>query len=993
MLLWRALEVCTIIAKNYLAHARVLARSFAEHHPDGRMWTLVIDDFARYFDPAEEPFEVLTPSQIGCEPFTHMALRYSVLELSTAVKPWLLRYLMDRTGGPVTYLDPDIRIYGSIARLDQLASRHGLVLIPHNSEPIPPDGRKPSQVDILIAGVYNLGHVSIAPGPDTDGLLDWWADRLERDCRVDPVWGYFVDQRWFDLAPGFMADLSIVRDPEYNVAYWNLHSRRLGLDGDLYLVDGRPLAFFHFSGFDPRHPLVLSRYQDRVDVTSDPVLERLLGAYAAEVMDEGYALSRDWPYSYGALGDGTRPDDTLRVLYDTYADEHNGQVASPFTLDGTREFERWLGEQAPGAPPGINRALACMYHSRADLRGAYPDLEGADRDRLLGWAEEYGRREIPLLGRAMATDRREVVRDSTTDQGLRPAAASDLPIGPTAIGDESASLHQQPWGVNVVGYFRSELGTGEAARQVVSALDATGIPVLPIHGQTVPLSRQGHEYATAEPEDAAYPVNLICMNADMLPEFASQAGEEFFGGRYSIGMWFWEVSGFPDRWRQSFSLLEEVWAPTAHIAAALEPVAFVPVHTVRIPVAKPQVEPLPRSKLAISDDRFLFLFSFDYLSVFRRKNPLAVVDAFRRAFSPGEGAQLLLKCINHDRDADSHAELLAAAAQHPDITVIDRYMSPEDNSGLTATCDCYVSLHRAEGFGLVMAEAMALGKPVIATGYSGNMDFMTDSNSLLVEHQLVAIGPGAEPYPADAEWAEPDTEHAAALMREVFDDRARARRLGETAAADILRTHSPQAAGEIMYRRLEAIRATGRARPTSKPIPRRPGALAALPLQIRQGPARRAQGRPRALREFARKVVLRLMRPFTRYQGRVNAQILASLEELNVVIEDARRESAAERARLLAELAASAGPCERLSRVGRLHDHRQELRRLRAGACPIVRRAPSGWTRLRARDRRRRGIHRSGGGAVRAPPARRPRLPRIRADGCPLRRARALHGR
>ncbi len=248
------MDVCTIIAKNYVAYARVLARSLAEHHRGSRLWTLIIDDFAGYIDPAQEPFEVLTPAEIGCDPFTHMALRYSVLELSTAVKPWLLRHLMAKTGNPITYLDPDIKIYGSLARLDELAAEHGVVLIPHNNEPIPPDGRKPGQVDIMIAGIYNLGYVSLAPRPEVDPLLVWWSDRLRRDCRVDPVWGYFVDQRWFDLAPGFLADLAIVRDPQYNVAYWNLHGRRLEHDGTRYLVNGVPLAFFHFSGFDPRAP-------------------------------------------------------------------------------------------------------------------------------------------------------------------------------------------------------------------------------------------------------------------------------------------------------------------------------------------------------------------------------------------------------------------------------------------------------------------------------------------------------------------------------------------------------------------------------------------------------------------------------------------------------------------------------------------------------------------------------------------------------------------
>ncbi|HTU28089.1 MAG TPA: hypothetical protein VMF07_01825, partial [Solirubrobacteraceae bacterium] len=159
------MDVCTIIAKNYAAHARVLARSFAEHHPGGRFFVLVIDDANGYLEPGKEPFEIMTPADLGCDEFGHMAARYDVLELSTAVKPWLLRHLLDRGSQAITYLDPDIQVFGSLNRLEQLALEHRLVLIPHNTVPIPFDGEHPSQVDIMIAGVFNLGYISLAGSP------------------------------------------------------------------------------------------------------------------------------------------------------------------------------------------------------------------------------------------------------------------------------------------------------------------------------------------------------------------------------------------------------------------------------------------------------------------------------------------------------------------------------------------------------------------------------------------------------------------------------------------------------------------------------------------------------------------------------------------------------------------------------------------------------------------------------------------------------------
>ena len=873
------MNVCTIIAKNYVAHARVLARSLAEHQPESRLWTLVIDDFSRYIDPAQEPFEVLTTADIGCTPFTHMALRYSVLELSTAVKPWLLRHLMSVTGAPVTYLDPDIKIYGPIGRLDELAARHGIALIPHNSEPIPADGRKPSQIDIMIAGVYNLGYVSLAPTPEVDRLLDWWSDRLVRDCRVDPVWGYFVDQRWFDLAPGFLPDLAIVREPEYNVAYWNLHERRLEHDGGRYVADGRPLAFFHFSGFDPEHPLILSRHQNRIDVVEHPVLEQLLAKYAAEVMAEGHAVSRHWPYGYGALGDGTRRDEKLPDLYDEFAQEQDGDVASPFTLAGMRAFDGWLRQEAPGSPPGVNRVLARVYEERSDLRAAYPDLAGTDRSALLLWAQRYGRDEEPLLERVIPNGK---------------AAPDRLAAPSVATEEHSAPLRPGAWGVNVVGDFRSELATGEIARRVVVALDEHGVPAAPIlRPATAGVNER--EYATAPPQDAPFPVNVICLAADVLPEFVNEVGQEFFAGRHSIGVWLWDVNRFPERLRASFSLVEEVWAPTTHVAAALEPLATVPVRTIPIPVRPSRGDLRASAAHGPHDAKFTFGTSLDGDAELGRQNPFGAIAAFRGAFAPGDGARLVLECTNAERDPASRAAIGEAAAGHPDIEVF-----AAGGVSATALCDCYVSLHRAEAFGIAMADAMWLGKPVIATGYSGNLDYMTAKNSYLVDHRLVEVGPGHDPYPPEAVWAEPDIDHAAALMRRVFDDQDAARRLGAAAAQDIRRTHSPEVVGEIIGRRLESIRAAGGARRAADPARSRPPALAKLPMRVRQGPLR--AGRAGPARELLRKAVLRALGPYTSYQRALNAELVAGLEELNDAIADVRNEAAVERARHLAEI-------------------------------------------------------------------------------------------
>jgi hypothetical protein len=240
-------NACTIIARNYLAHARVLAASFFAHHPDGTFTLLLIDDEARQFDASRESFRCLRLGEIGLDraEIGQLASIYDVTELATAVKPPFLRYLIAEGRDQVIYLDPDIRIYNSLDEASQLARQHAIVLTPHTTVPVPPDGRRIDAFQILAAGVYNLGFIAVGPG--SWAFIDWWWERTRREARSDPLRMMFTDQRWVDFVPGFF-DHFILKDPTYNVAYWNLHARNLTWDGHGYLVNGQPLTFFHFSG-------------------------------------------------------------------------------------------------------------------------------------------------------------------------------------------------------------------------------------------------------------------------------------------------------------------------------------------------------------------------------------------------------------------------------------------------------------------------------------------------------------------------------------------------------------------------------------------------------------------------------------------------------------------------------------------------------------------------------------------------------------------------
>ncbi len=253
------------------------------------------------------------------------------------------------------------------------------------------------------------------------------------------------------------------------------------------------------------------------------------------------------------------------------------------------------------------------------------------------------------------------------------------------------------------------------------------IPYRGTHG------RQRHPLELTLADEAPYDTNLICLSANDLVKFAAEVGTDFFARRYSIGVWFWETDVFSSGERTATRFLDELWVASDYVRDAVVPEVDIPVHVVPVPIEPPAGPFQTRSELGLPDG-FTFLFVFDFWSG-PRKNPTAVVEAFAKAFEPGEGPTLILKSI-HGRDwkPDQFEMLTAIAGGREDILFRDGYVSADERDSYLAACDCYVSLHRSEGLGLTMAEAMACGKPVIATGYSGNLEFMTQDNSHLVPY-------------------------------------------------------------------------------------------------------------------------------------------------------------------------------------------------------------------------------------------------------------------
>ncbi|MBS0360298.1 MAG: hypothetical protein JSR98_02865 [Proteobacteria bacterium] len=286
--------IFTIVSRNYAAQAATLMESLAVQEPKARRIVVATDGPI----PQLERLAEVIDARVFCPVYDAMSVYYDALELNTAVKPYVFKALLsDGSGKTATYLDPDIVAFRPLARVHEGLGRAQLVLTPHLTRPLL-GSAMPNDHAILRSGSYNLGFCAARAEPRVLELMAWWADRLVFDCRGDLTDGLFTDQRWMDLAPGFVDSLDVVREPVLNLAYWNLEGRKLGKGAEGWTVDGLPLQFFHFSGFDPARPDVLSKHQDRVRVIPGSPLAELLKDYAAAMLRNGHEQSRAIPYAH-----------------------------------------------------------------------------------------------------------------------------------------------------------------------------------------------------------------------------------------------------------------------------------------------------------------------------------------------------------------------------------------------------------------------------------------------------------------------------------------------------------------------------------------------------------------------------------------------------------------------------------------------------------------------------------------------------------------------
>jgi glycosyltransferase involved in cell wall biosynthesis len=539
------------------------------------------------------------------------------------------------------------------------------------------------------------------------------------------------------------------------------------------------------------------------------------------------------------------PGERVRRVYEFRPDM---RTAFPFGMTPQQrgEYLDWLLTHG-SAEMGVTPEQALWFLLRTDEtpdRGLVPTflLNPAWQARVphgltaFGWGEllTYLRAECGLRGQWQERlpppglygqwDQLTLLRHA------RPEQAATFPLSAAKIGDAAAVLawlDRQPdlpkpdadWraglvreilgglpsrpGINLLGHYRYPSGLQQVVHATAKAFEAVGwrrsLRDLPTEYPS-DLSDRTH-YHGVELFDAT----IYCASLNTPPEaHLARSGLHLRPGVYRVAVWYWETEEVPDSVPERPAPFDEVWAPTRFIADAFRKRVKVPVVPMLPGLEPPRFTPRPRGFFGLRDDRFVFLFTFDMASLMARKNPLAAVAAFRRAFRHDEPADLVIKVARGNESPTDLAEL-TIACQANDVRLIDELMPRTDLLALMAVCDCYVSLHRSEGLGLGMAEAMLLGKPVVATAYSGNLDFMTPETSYLVGYERVPVPESVTQYPRGSHWAEASVEHAAALMRQVYDRRDESRAVGERGRASVIELMSLEAFGRRMAARLAAV--------------------------------------------------------------------------------------------------------------------------------------------------------------------------------------------
>lgn len=462
-----------------------------------------------------------------------------------------------------------------------------------------------------------------------------------------------------------------------------------------------------------------------------------------------------------------------------------------------------------GAP--ITRFLKMIWSKSSEYRRTFDLGNFIDRilfvfDRLQNFLPKSSE-HLPFFEPFLAGNDgilARVIAALSTSPSLIDAMKGELPRYPASVADS-------PQDVLLIGHAGKETGLGRNYGMLKAGLETAGMVVTGLdfdtHANTV-----SDQIVRWREGCRSKPVVVLAVNANDAPDFFLKDRRGILLDCYGCGFFLWEVSTPPTVQQLGMALVDEIWAPTKYVADIYAP--FKPTHVVGKGLFRGDEDFLRRERPGKAHSPFTFVTTFDFDSSIERKNPLAVVLAFQDAFRVDENVELVVKTSNVSPQHWSNAwkqweHMLGASAGDKRIRIVNQRYSNEDMVALVRDADCVVSLHRSEGFGYLMSDAMTFGTPVIATGYSGNADFATAETAYPVAYKLIPVPDGAARWQCEgAVWADADVADAARQMRAVFDNYDAARAKAALARTSIAEKYSRDAFGKTLKARMDAIRKT-----------------------------------------------------------------------------------------------------------------------------------------------------------------------------------------
>ena len=790
------MHIFTICSKNYLARALCLYNSTKNFNPNVK-FSLFLSDIIEYkglgeiFDSANIYY---LDDLFNLNDIQKVTSKYDITELNTAIKATCFKKLMATGCDRVLYLDPDIEVFDELDELNDLIRSHDAIVTPHINSQYSDDFR-PTDLDILTSGTYNFGFLALNNTEQVIEFLHWWEKKLLNHCYSDIPNGLFVDQKFGELITSFVQNTHILHDVSYNVAYWNLHERRVSKTKN-YTINGKPLKFFHFSGLSKEIKEV-SRHQNRIRVEKNSTTYRLLEDYQKKCRDLDSLFVKSTEPGFNYFHNGKEilaihrvamrlTDQALQVDAEARLVYHTSTFYSKrdIVINVSTNFQIKLN---------CEPILAAALKIRSDLVAYFPITNNYPHE-LRSWFVAGGFKEFGLthhgfelesevnqpkpykihslyvllannpLFRKIAT---KLVSKSFLSrvknyfffrlvEGVSQPSSLKTAVNKYNERFERLTLEESLSKLNIkyVGYFDYPTGLGKAARDMAKHIYKRGklsdIQKLHIPGKTA--TEDFHLNGSGKEIDAT-----IChCNFDMLR--LEELQFEWQGKRLLYCVW--ELPFFPRQWLNLISSLDCILVPSKFVASNLYRSygikSFVLPHIITTSLPDDTVVSRIKKKYALKSSDINILISCDLDSFVARKNPEAAIYAAIGAINKLGHVPIKVIVKIHGSTAQAFLDKFEVMNLDNFVFISDTMTDPEYSS-IKVISDIYISLHRSEGFGLNIAEMINLGKYVVTTGYSGNLDFCISPKVELVKYKLVTVKNDEYSYSDYGQyWAEPD---------------------------------------------------------------------------------------------------------------------------------------------------------------------------------------------------------------------------------------------